>query len=101
MAGGPQYYLRQYASLVSELAERGHEVHLAFRGSKGDLPESAKPALSAKGVTFGFAPERGALDGWRSVAWLVRGLADLARYTHPRYKDAAVLRARMTKKILG
>jgi hypothetical protein len=101
MAGGPQYYLRQYASLVSEFAERGHEVHLAFRGSKGDLPEPAKQVLSAKGVTFGAAPERGALDGWRSVAWLVRGLADLARYTHPRYERAPVLRGRMTEKVIS
>ena len=101
MAGGPQYYLRQYASLVSELADRGHQVHLAFRVAKGDLPESAKLALSETGVTFGFAPERGALDGWRPVAWLARALADLARYTHPRYERAPVLRQRMTEKIIS
>ena len=31
----------------------------------------------------------------------MRALADLARYAHPRYERAPLLRARMTKKILG
>jgi hypothetical protein len=52
-------------------------------------------------VTHDFAPARGARDGWRSTAWSVRALGDLARYTHPRYEDAPVLRERVTKKTLG
>jgi hypothetical protein len=99
--GGPAFYLRQFSSLVSELAERGHEVHLAFQPSKGDVPESAKQARQGQRVTYGFAPERSPSDGWRSVAWLVRALADLARYAHPRYERAPVLRERMETKILG
>jgi hypothetical protein len=99
-AGGPRFYMRQYASLVSELASRGHEVQLAFQPSKGDLPESAKSSQDP-GVTYCFAPERARSDGWRSVAWLVRALADLARYSHPRYERAPVLRERMTNKIVG
>src|SRR6266508_600619 len=86
----------RYMSLVSELSERGHEVHLAFQLSRGAL--SRKPA--PPGVTNGFAPERRAFDGWLSVAWLVRAIGDLARYAHPRYEDAPVLRARMRKKVL-
>jgi hypothetical protein len=97
-AGGPGYYLRQYASLVAELAARGHDVRLAFQPSKGDLPA---PAEHLTGVTYGFAPERRASDGWRSVAWLVRALADLARYAHPRYAAAPELRGRMEAKIVG
>ena len=50
-------------------------------------------------MTHGFAPARPETDGWRSVAWLVRGLEDLARYTHPRYERAPELRERMTDKI--
>ena len=88
-AGGPRYYLRQYSSLVAELAGRGHDVRLAFQPSKGELPA---PAEHLPGVTYGFAPERAASDGWRSVAWLVRALADLARYAHPRYAAAPELR---------
>jgi hypothetical protein len=96
--GGPSFYLRQFSSLVSELTRRGHEVHLALQRAKGDLPPSARPG---PGVTYGFAPERPAPSGWRSVAWLVRGLADLARYAHPRYQRAPLLRRRMEAKILG
>jgi hypothetical protein len=97
-AGGPRYYLRQYSSLVAELAGRGHDVRLAFQPSKGELPA---PAEHLPGVTYGFAPERAASDGWRSVAWLVRALADLARYAHPRYAAAPELRGRMGTKIVG
>src|SRR6266545_3272680 len=86
----------RYMSLVSELSERGHEVHLAFQLSRGALPRKPAPP----GVTYGFAPERRAFDGWLSVAWLVRAIGDLARYAHPRYEDAPVLRARMRKKVL-
>jgi hypothetical protein len=96
-AGGPRFYLRQFSSLVTELAARGHEVHVAFQPTKGELEESARQP----GVTHGFAPARPESDGWRSVAWLVRGLEDLARYTHPRYARAPELRARMTAKISG
>jgi hypothetical protein len=96
-AGGPRFYMRQFSSLVSELAARGHEVHIAFQPTKGELEQSARQP----GVTHGFAPARPDDDGWRSVAWLVRGLEDLARYTHPRYERAPELRQRMAEKIEG
>jgi hypothetical protein len=96
-AGGPRFFLRQFSSLVSELVERGHEVHVAFQASKGDLPEWAK---HTPGVTHGFAPERSLSDGWRWVAWLVRALPDLARYAHPRYERASLLQDRMANKII-
>jgi hypothetical protein len=86
-----------YASLVSELAERGHDVHLAFERKRGALPRRASPP----GVTSGFAPERARFDGWRSIAWLVRAIADLARYAHPRYEHAPVLRARARRQVMG
>jgi hypothetical protein len=100
-SGGPRYYLRQYSALGAELAARGHDVHVAFQPAKGGLPEDAAGALDNAGVTYGLAPERGARDGWRSLAWLVRGLADLARYAHPRYERAPELRGRMAAKIIG
>jgi hypothetical protein len=86
----------RYISLVSELSQRGHEVHLAFQPSRGGLPRKPAPP----GVTYGFAPERRAFDGWLSLAWLVRAIGDLARYAHPRYEGAPILRARMRKKVL-
>ena len=87
----------KFSSLVAELAARGHEVHVAFQPTKGELDEAAKQP----GVTHGLAPARPQSDGWRSVAWLVRGLADLARYAHPRFQRAPLLRERMTSKITG
>jgi hypothetical protein len=96
-AGGPRYYLRQYGPLVDELARRSHEVTLAFQASKGALPEVETPP----GVRLEFAPGRPPDDPWLSVAWLVRGLADLARYAHPRYEHAPLLRERMRTKIVG
>jgi hypothetical protein len=86
-----------YASLVSELAERGHEVHLAFELKRGALPRRPLPP----GVTSGFAPERARFDGWRSIAWLVRAIGDLARYADPRYEHAPVLRARARRLVMG
>jgi hypothetical protein len=99
VAGSPNFYLRQYGSLVSLLVERGHDVHLLFKPSKQEDPRLAVRGAGPR-VTSGIAPGRGEYDGWRSVAWLVRGLADLARYTHPRFADAAVLRDRMTGRTL-
>ena len=87
----------QYASLVSELSARGHEVHLAFELKRSRLPRRPSPP----GVTYGFAPERWRFDGWQSIAWLVRALGDLARYTDPRYEHAPVLRRRMRKAVIA
>jgi len=95
LAGRPGT-LTRFTSLVRELAERGHEVTLAIRNPHPLLVELAE-SLHARypNVTHDAAPQRGDLDGWRHVAWLVRGLGDLARYAHPRYDAAPVLRERM------
>ena len=90
--------LRQYASLVTELASRGHHLTVGFQAAKTDLPPAAADLPS---VRFGLAPTRSASDGWAAVAWLVRAVGDLARYSHPRYEQAPVLRARMSRKVLG
>jgi hypothetical protein len=72
-------------------------VHLAFELKKQSLPRTTPPP----GVTYGFAPQRGRLNGWLSIVWIVRALGDLARYTHPRYKGAPELRRRMRKRVIG
>ncbi len=97
---GRPNYLRPYAPLVAELARRGHAVHLAFPGRLEEGEHRlVEGVAAADGVTYGVAPNRGDSDGWRSVAWLARALADLARYSHPRYEAAPVLRARMTSDV--
>jgi hypothetical protein len=100
-AGGQKFDARPWESLFSELIERGHELHFAF--SEQPRPErlTRMQLADRSRVTHGLAPSRGRYDGWRSVASLVRRLADLARYAHPRYEHAPVLRERMAKKTIG
>ena len=85
-----------YASVFAELSQRGHDVHLAFERKRGLLPRRPLPPR----VTAGFAPDRGRFDGWRSIAWLVRAVGDLARYSDPRFDRAPVLRRRMRRLVL-
>jgi hypothetical protein len=94
--------LRQYASLVSELAERGHDVHLALRSEPDEdqRPQVERLVGASPHVTSGPAPARDERDRWRAVAWTVRALGDLARYAHQRYADAPALRARVTNKVV-
>ncbi len=86
----------RYAPLVSELSGRGHTVRLAFDHVPKEMVETLTP-----GVDYGPAPHRGRLDGRRVVANAVRRLADLARYAHPRYADAAFLRERMASAVVA
>jgi hypothetical protein len=94
-------YLRFYRPAIEVLAERGHEVHLAFTRLEKDPGDAALAAAVAAtpGVTYEEAPVRGRNDGWRPLAALVRSLVDLGRYMDPRYEDAPALRARMAKKL--
>ena len=94
--------LRQFASLVTELAARGHDVHLALRSEPDEdqQPQVERLVGASPHVTSGPAPARDRRDGWRPVAWAVRALGDLARYAQPRYANAPMLRARVTGKVV-
>jgi hypothetical protein len=95
------YVQRIYAPLLDELIDRGHTVHLAFtKKTRWDRIERGLEGIEREGLTFGYAPHRRHADGWRRVAWLVRSVADLARYAHPRYDSAPRLRKRVTEKVL-
>lgn len=97
-------YLRHYGEPLSLLVERGHRVHLALGQPDKDPSDTTfVERLAALGpqVTVAYGPQRGYVDGWRRIAWLVRGLTDLARYADPRYADAWALRARMHEKVVG
>jgi hypothetical protein len=106
--------LRRFALLIPALAERGHEVHIAFvsggdwRRIESVAPTAPPPRVvdlvedlcaSYPNLTFGLAPQRSDSDGWQRVAWLVRALADLAHNANPRYVDSYP-RARTTKRLL-
>jgi hypothetical protein len=100
--GGKKFDARPWDPLFEELTARGHAVHLAFN----ELPKKARVRERLENparpdlLTFGAAAYRRAYDGWGPVADLVRRLADLARYSHPRYQAAPALRGRMSSRIL-
>jgi hypothetical protein len=95
------YVQRIYAPVLDELVDRGHEVHLAFtKKTRRDRLQRGLAGVERPGITYGHAPHRRQADGWRRVAWLVRALADLARYTHPRYERAPRLRRRVGEKVV-
>ena len=96
------YVQRIYAPVLEELVARGHTVHLAFtKHTRWDRIQRGLVGVERQGITVGYAPHRRHSDGWRRVGWLVRSLADLARYAHPRYDKAPRLRRRVTEKVLG
>jgi hypothetical protein len=95
-------YIRYYRPVIELLAERGHNVHLAFsrlEKDPGDARLADELAQQSPRITAGLAPQRRRNDGWRALAGLVRSLTDLSRYAHPRYAGAPALRARVARKI--
>jgi hypothetical protein len=104
--------LLRFPLLIPALAERGHEVHIAFvLGAewRTDRPPELPPRTQRlvdelceryANVHWTYAPQR-AGGGWYRVAWLSRALADLAHNADPRYTGADVLRRRTKKRILG
>jgi hypothetical protein len=83
---------RNYDSVLTALARRGHRVHLADEKADGFGGEAAVRALAAEhpGITCGWLPERRA-DGPTDLVRRVRLALDYLRYLDPLY-DAAPLR---------
>ena len=73
----------------SELARRGHSVHVAFLSGTAEERELLERAAADAGVTQGRAPQRATLDGWSSVAFLARALGDLGRYSRSALRGLA------------
>ena len=92
-------YFGVFQALASELARRGHSVHVAFLSGTAADRELVERAAADAGVTWGRAPKRATLDGWSSVAFLARALGDLGRYSDPRFSESPALRARMAGKV--
>jgi hypothetical protein len=94
--------LLRFALLVPALAERGHDLHIALAGGEPPLQTielAEKIRERHPNVTYGPFPKRTA-SAWGEVAWMVRGLADLAHNAHPRYAPARGLRQRTKKHVL-
>ena len=84
-----------FARTLGLLAERGHQVHVAFKRVK--TAESARDlkqlADEHPGITFGHVPG-GRPSEWDPFARKLRATIDYLRYLEPRYRDAGKLRAR-------
>jgi hypothetical protein len=95
-------YLRHYAEPIRQLARDGHTIHLAFtviEKDAGDRRLVEALAADYETITFGKAPRRSYIDGWRRTSTVVRGLVDLTRYIDPRYAGAVALKNRVGAKI--
>lgn len=89
-------HLRMYGSTINALAERGHEVLLAYdrpdkRSETPLLPAGAPPSVRFAGEV---PWDRGE---WGPLVRLLRLSADYARFLDPRFADAQPLRDRMDK----
>jgi len=110
--------LDRFVLLVPGLARRGHRIHIAFVSRRGfdplgapRPPSAAIPPRAQKlvdemraafpRISYDIAPTRSDTDGWRQVAWLVRGIADLAHNASPRFVGAEGLRARTKKRVVS
>ena len=89
--------LRNYASTIRELAERGHQIHLAFvmqdRLGDGRLLWDLTDDYSC--ITHSdLASKKTPYRFWLGLARGVRFWADFLRYLGPEYRDAVKLRER-------
>jgi hypothetical protein len=90
-------YIRNYASTLAMLAERGHRVLLASRGAERHMAVDtdaylARLCAAHPSISVMKLPRRG--DGWTALAEAGRSLRNYARYLEPRYEHATKLRAR-------
>ena len=88
-------YFRNFESVVRELAQRGHRVHLAAdeREAFGGQPLVERLAAEYDGVTWGFTPPL-VEEPWFPAAQKVRYALDYVRFLDPQYENAPKLRLR-------
>jgi hypothetical protein len=92
-------YLRNFESVLRELAERGHQVHVAAERDEAFGGREMIDGLASQypGITAGWAPERG--DGWYRLATKLRLTLDYLRYLEPAYETTPRLRQRAEQRV--
>jgi hypothetical protein len=95
--------LRNFASTLRELAQRGHDIHLAFmmQDKLGDGRLLWELTNDHANITAGDLGKKTPWRFWLGVARSVRMMADYVRYETPEYKDAVALRERAATRIPG
>lgn len=93
-------YLRNFESVLIELAQRGHHLHLAAdrEESSGGLEMVQRLASRFPQVTFGWTPRRSKDDQWLSLATDIRLSLDFLRYLEPAYNKTPMLRRRAKER---
>ena len=93
--------LRNFASTIRELAERGHDVHLAFmmQDKWGDSRLLWELTDSYPNITTGELGKKTPWRFWLGLARAVRSAADYVRYETPEYHDATALRERAATRV--
>jgi hypothetical protein len=92
-------FLRNFEGPVRKLADRGHELILAFERPARLGEEALVAELCAKYPNIvtrelGKEPK----TAWRQVAHAVRSTGDYLRYIDPRYSESSALRERAAKR---
>jgi hypothetical protein len=93
--------LRNYASTLCELAERGHQIHLAFmmqdKSSDGRLLWELTNDYA--NITYGELGKKTPWRFWLGIARAIRSAADYVRYETPEFKNAHALRRRAAERV--
>lgn len=85
-------FVRNFETLIVELAGRGHHVHLALELPREQAELAERLAASHPTVTVGQAPVR--TDEWMPLAYDLRAGIDALRYLGEAYAAAPKLRER-------
>jgi len=95
-------YFRNFESVLRELTQRGHFVHLAVErgGTLGGVAMVEALAAEFQSLTYGEAPSRKA-DEWSWVVQRLRLGLDYLRYQHPVFDTAWKLRERSRERTPG
>ena len=94
-------YVRNYESVLRQLAAEGHRIHIAVKVARNKMGEDVVgQALASEiaTVTVGRAvvPEDGV---WVRAAQISRLLIDALRYAEPQYRNASALRTRAERTV--
>lgn len=94
-------YIRNYESVITMLAERGHELYLCFNLPNKQKNDIYEEIFSQKYKNIYFnknrLPKRE--DLWKGFVKIIRGSIDYIRYLHPMYANCSKLIERIENRI--
>lgn len=96
-------YVRSYKSVIDYLAEKGHNVIIAFNNPQKDNMVTMDMVFSlfaknAQNIHIIRRPLPGRDDHWKYASRFIRQMPDFFRYLDPLYKNSPKLRERIEKK---